>query len=79
MSSSVYDLSIIAAAKTDNMYAIMRQIPSEAQWLLSYSEKFADLIIRECLDVCLAQDGNADYNTGRLHCHGNIKEHFGSK
>ena len=40
-------------------------------------EKFAELIVRECLDMCKTTVGNADYNTGRLHCLNNIKEHFG--
>ena len=42
-------------------------------------EKFAELIIRECMALCKTSVGNADYNTGRLHCLENIKEHFGVK
>ena len=42
-------------------------------------EKFAELILKECLKMCLTQWGNADYNTGRMHCYGNIQEHFGVK
>ena len=40
-------------------------------------EKFAELIVRECMAMCKTAVGNADYNTGRLHCLNNIKEHFG--
>lgn len=40
-------------------------------------EKFAELIVIECLKMCKTAVGNADYNTGRLHCLNNIKEHFG--
>jgi hypothetical protein len=40
-------------------------------------EKFAELIVRECMRMCKTAVGNADYNTGRLHCLNNIKEHFG--
>jgi hypothetical protein len=40
-------------------------------------EKFAELIVRDCLAMCLTSVGNKDYNTGRMHCHDNIKEHFG--
>lgn len=40
-------------------------------------EKFAELIVRECMSMCQTAVGNADYNTGRLHCLNNIKEHFG--
>lgn len=42
-------------------------------------EKFANLIIKDCLAMCLTSVGNRDYNTGRMHCHDNIKEHFGIK
>ena len=40
-------------------------------------ESFAELIVRECMVLCKTSAGNADYNTGRLHCLENIKEHFG--
>ena len=40
-------------------------------------EKFAELIVQECMRMCKTAVGNADYNTGRLHCLNNIKEHFG--
>ncbi len=40
-------------------------------------ERFAELIIQDCLAMCLTSVGNKDYNTGRMHCHDNIKEHFG--
>ena len=43
------------------------------------STKFAELIVRECMALCKTSVGNADYNTGRLHCLENIKEHFGVK
>ena len=39
--------------------------------------KFAELIVKECMSMCQTAVGNADYNTGRLHCLNNIKEHFG--
>jgi hypothetical protein len=38
---------------------------------------FAELIVRECIAMCKTSVGNTDYNTGRLHCLENIKEHFG--
>lgn len=40
-------------------------------------ERLAELIVRECMSMCQTAVGNADYNTGRLHCLNNIKEHFG--
>ena len=41
-------------------------------------EKFAELIIQECVNVCKTGGvSNSDYNTGRLHCVYDIKQHFG--
>jgi len=45
--------------------------------LIFSKEKFAELIVRECMSMCKTAVGNADYNTGRMHCYNNIKEHFG--
>ena len=39
--------------------------------------KFAEMIIRECIEVCKSRVGNSDYNTGRMHCVSDLKEHFG--
>jgi hypothetical protein len=46
-------------------------------WNENELAKFAELIVRECMAMCKTAVGNADYNTGRLHCLNNIKEHFG--
>ena len=40
-------------------------------------EKFAELIVKECMEVCKSRVGNSDYNTGRMHCVSDLKEHFG--
>ena len=48
-----------------------------AYFHVEYTRKFAELIVRECMALCKTSVGNADYNTGRLHCLENIKEHFG--
>lgn len=40
-------------------------------------EKFAELIVQECVEVCNSRVGNSDYNTGRMHCASDLKEHFG--
>ena len=47
-----------------------------------YTEKemleFAEIIIKECVNVCKTGGvSNSDYNTGRLHCVYDIKQHFG--
>lgn len=39
--------------------------------------KFAELVVRECIEVCKSRVGNSDYNTGRMHCASDLKEHFG--
>ena len=39
--------------------------------------EFAELIIRECVKVCESRVGNSDYNTGRMHCASDLKQHFG--
>jgi hypothetical protein len=41
--------------------------------------ELAEAVIRECMSMCQTAVGNTDYNTGRLHCLNNIKEHFGVK
>jgi hypothetical protein len=40
-------------------------------------EKFAELIVKECMSVCKSRVGNSDYNTGRMWCASDIKKHFG--
>lgn len=42
-------------------------------------EKLSKLIVTECIHVCTSRVGNSDYNTGRMHCESDIKEHFGLK
>ncbi len=42
-------------------------------------EKFAELIIQECIQVCRSRVSNSDYNTGRMHCAWDIKKHFEDK
>ena len=46
----------------------------------AWEDKFAELIIKECVSVCMDHRvGNQDYNTGRLHCSFDIKDYFGVK
>jgi hypothetical protein len=49
----------------------------EAQVSPEDLEVFAELIVRECMSVCKSRVGNSDYNTGRMWCASDIKEHFG--
>ena len=42
-------------------------------------EKFAELIVRECVAICQDTDGedNIDARSGRQDCAVEIREHFG--
>ena len=42
-------------------------------------EKFAELIVRECVAICQDTDGedNTDARSGRQDCAVEIREHFG--
>ena len=39
-------------------------------------QRFAELIMQECIKVCNSRIGNADYNSGRMHCASDIRDHF---
>ena len=39
--------------------------------------EIAERFIQECIQVCKSRVGNSDYNTGRMHCVSDLKEHFG--
>ena len=48
-------------------------------WSCDYSvelEKFAELIVQECIKACQSRVGNSDYNTGRMHCASDIRDLF---
>lgn len=51
--------------------------PNQEDFDAMWEEKFAELIIRECMSVCKSRVGNSDYNTGRMWCASDIKKHFG--
>jgi hypothetical protein len=44
-----------------------------------YYNEFGKLVMEECIKACQSRVGNSDYNTGRMHCVSDIKEHFGVK
>lgn len=52
-------------------------VMGEVSYAYFNHEKFAELIIKECIQICNSRVGNSDYNTGRMHCVSDIKEHFG--
>ena len=47
------------------------------EWDKIRLEKFAELILQESIEVCNSRVGNSDYNTGRMHCASDLREHFG--
>jgi hypothetical protein len=52
--------------------------PSVA-WLSTFKEKFAELIVKECVAICEDTDGEhiADAKWGRRCCALEMKQHFG--
>jgi hypothetical protein len=50
-----------------------------ADWYETRDQKFAELIVWECIAVCKSRVGITDYNTGRMHCASDIRDHFGVK
>ena len=60
--------------------ALVESMPIEERWdwLNLYDQIFAELIIEECVEICLVHRvRNNDYNQGRTECASDIKEHFG--
>jgi hypothetical protein len=49
------------------------------EYTIDDPEKFAELIVRECVSICQDVDGedNIDARSGRQDCAVEIKEHFG--
>lgn len=54
-----------------------QNLHDESTYNSAWEEKFAKLIIQECIKACQSRVGNSDYNTGRMHCVSDIKEQFG--
>ena len=48
-------------------------------WHTQFNQKFAELIVRECVAICQDVDGenNIDARSGRQDCAVEIREHFG--
>ena len=75
MNERIKELELEAIAYADS------KVPSNNRYNDIYygivRGKFAELIVRECIQVCNSRVGNSDYNTGRMHCVSDLKEHFG--
>jgi hypothetical protein len=48
-------------------------------WFSLYNKKFAELIVRECVKICMKNqfDGSDNYNNGSISSSEFIKQHFG--
>ena len=46
-------------------------------WMDEYHRKFAELIVRECIDQCVHTNHNNQWDKGIAWAVGQIKQHFG--
>jgi len=67
----IYDRTLYEKYGEDGQYIAVHQMDDDFQRLFMYN------IVNECMKVCSQRLGNSDYNTGRMHCASDIKEHFG--
>ena len=74
MNNKINELNDLAVAlvREEHGYVAGALLPQDL-----VDEKFAELIIKECIVACNSRAGNSDYNTGRMHCVSDIKYHFG--
>ena len=47
------------------------------EWIAAYNQKFAELIVRECLDQCYNRGMNDELYAGQLKAAAYIEQHFG--
>ena len=64
---------------TELMLEAGKTIPGDKHIDADFCEKFAELIIRECIAICQDIDGedNIDAKSGRQDCAVEIQEYFG--
>jgi len=77
-------------------YVLCKKIDDEGKEVVltdQWHEKFAELIVQKCVDICIEQETSdfvknteahnvqyaAGYETGCSHCEVMIKQHFGIK
>jgi hypothetical protein len=71
MFDEIYDRTLFEKYGSDGEYIAMHQMDADFQRLFMLN------IVQECIKVCSMRVGNSDYNTGRMHCASDIREHFG--
>lgn len=80
MNERFEELKRRAVAEADTSHIdFVNMSHTEIQMLgdIAVEKKFAELIVWDCIEVCNSRAGNSDYNTGRMHCASDLKEHFG--
>ena len=55
---------------------IYPEVKDIKDWGRVYHEKFAELIVRECVEICRSEDWEDQQGWGKLYAH-NIRKHFG--
>jgi hypothetical protein len=61
-------------------YILLKELMKQSETECGFdSDKFAQLIVRECVAICQDVDGedNIDARSGRQDCAVEIREHFG--
>lgn len=62
----------------DAFNALPKEVRNDIITILEKNQQtFVKLIVQECIKACNSRVGNSDYNTGRMHCVSDIREHFG--
>jgi hypothetical protein len=64
-------------AEQANYLATEKEFPYDQDWFYLYNKKFAELIVRECLDQCYNRGMNDELYAGQLKAAAYIEEHFG--
>ena len=62
---------------------VLEKFLDEAGFSTTYErerlECLAENLISECINICTIRAGSAEYNTGRMHCASDIRDHFEMK
>ncbi len=64
-----------ALAKQAAEYAIEFATQDQELYIPKLMEKFAELIVRECVEICSSEDWEDQQGWGKLYAH-KIKKHF---
>lgn len=76
MNQLIKDLAIKAGFDCDVHASGDGNFYGYERWINQDIENLVKLVVDECVKVCQQRVGNSDYNTGRMHCASEIREHF---